>query len=143
MEETTPPAPAASTEVPATKVVEASKGVILFGIPWMFLTPLLAMYAVTYPDGNGLVGLLVLVGTMAAIFVFLHPKGPLFIANKAAGLAARIGLSAALVVLLVVKDLPVWAVIYGLISVGGIVAGARFTAKLRAEAEADAGAATS
>ncbi len=101
----------------------------------MFFTPLLAMYAATYPHGNGLVGLLVLVGTMAAIFVFLHPKGPLFIANKAAGLAARIGLSAALVVLLLVKGLPVWAVIYGVISVGGLVAAARFNAKLRAEAE--------
>jgi len=135
MEEPTPAAPAAPTEVPATKVVNASQGIILFGIPWMYLTPVLAMYVAMYPHGNGLVGLLVLVATVAAILVFLHPKGPLFIANRTAALAVRIGLSAVLVTLLAVKGLTVWAVIYGLISVGGLVAAARFNAKLRAEAQ--------
>jgi len=75
------------------------------------------MYAVGYKGGNFLFSILALVLTVGAIFVFLHPKGPLFIANKAAALAARVALGVGLTVFLAARGLTVWAVIYGLITV--------------------------
>jgi len=111
-------APAAATdEAPITAVKTVSAAVGMVGLAWATFTPILAMYAVGYKGGNFLFSILALVLTVGAIFVFLHPKGPLFIANKAAALAARVALGVGLTVFLAARGLTVWAVIYGLITV--------------------------
>jgi hypothetical protein len=96
------------------KTVGAVVGLVI--IAWSLLTPTLAMYAVGYPQGDRVFNILTFVLTVGVLFVFLHPKGPLFIANKAAGLAVRIALGPGLVALLVANGLPVWAVMYAVVA---------------------------
>ncbi|NYI42670.1 hypothetical protein [Demequina lutea] len=129
--------PAAADESRATGVKTIGPVVWLLIFAWGFLTPTLAMYAVGYSHGNYLISVLVFVLILGATIVFFLPKGSLFISNKAVGLAARIALSAGLVALLVVKGLPVWAVVYGVLAVALLVAVRRIPATLAAPAASE------
>jgi len=77
------------------------------------MTPTLAWYAIVYASHNGWLGLLGLVVTVGIMVLFLSPKARWAITNKLAGFIVRVLLYVAVIVLLVVAGLPIWAVVYG------------------------------
>jgi len=77
------------------------------------MTPTLAWYAIVYASHNGWLGLLGLVVTVGVMVLFLSPKSRWAITNKVAGFIVRVLLYVAVIVLLVVAGLPIWAAIYG------------------------------